>query len=91
MDHDSPLLHFIQRLRDEAHRFAIGSHRIKRGHNMLKNALDEIEGIGAVRRKKLIEHFGSPRAVADAGFPELLQVEGINENIAKKIYTFSHK
>ena len=91
LDHDSPLLHFIQRLRDEAHRFAIGSHRIKRGHNMLKNALDEIEGIGALRRRKLIEHFGSPRAVADAGLPELMQVEGISENIAKKVYTFFHK
>ncbi|MBP5534346.1 MAG: excinuclease ABC subunit UvrC [Alphaproteobacteria bacterium] len=91
LDHDSPLLHFIQRLRDESHRFAIGSHRIKRGHNMLKNALDEIEGIGAFRRKKLIEHFGSPRAVADAGLPELMQVEGISENIAKKVYTFFHK
>ena len=91
LDHDSPLLHFIQRLRDEAHRFAIGSHRIKRGHNMLKNALDEIDGIGGVRRKKLIEHFGSPRAVADASMSELLQVEGISENIAKKVYTFFHK
>lgn len=91
LPHDSPLLHFIQRLRDEAHRFAIGSHRIKRGHNMVKNALNEIDGIGAVRRKKLIEHFGSPKAVADASLPELMQVEGINENIAKKVYTFFHK
>ncbi len=91
LPHESPLLHFIQRLRDESHRFAIGSHRIQRGHNMVKNALAEVEGIGAVRRKKLIEHFGSPRAVADASLPELLQVDGINENIAKKVYTFFHK
>ena len=91
LDHDSALLHFIQRLRDEAHRFAIGSHRIKRGNNMLKTALDEIEGIGSYRRRKLLEHFGSPKAVADASLTELYQVEGISENIAKKIYTFFHK
>lgn len=91
LEHDSPLLHFIQRLRDEAHRFAVGSHRIKRANNMKKNAFDEIEGVGAYRRKKLLEHFGSPKAVAQASLAELSLVEGISENIAKKIYTFFHK
>ncbi len=91
LEHNSSLLHFIQRLRDEAHRFAIGSHRIKRSKNTQKTLLNEIEGIGPHRRKMLIEHFGSPRAVLEASLPELMQVQGISENIAKKIYTFSHK
>ena len=91
LEHNSALLHFIQRLRDEAHRFAVGSHRIKRRKNTQRATLDEIEGIGPHRRKILIQHFGSPRAVLEASLPELMQVEGINENIAKKIYTFSHK
>lgn len=91
LEHKSPLLHFIQRLRDEAHRFAIGSHRIKRKKTSNRLTLDEIEGIGPKRRKLLVQHFGSPRAVLEASLPELMQVEGISENIAKKIYTFSHK
>ncbi|MBE6449966.1 MAG: excinuclease ABC subunit UvrC [Alphaproteobacteria bacterium] len=91
LEHDSPLLHFIQRLRDEAHRFAIGTHRNKRSKNMKKNALDKIEGVGTYRRKNLLEYFGSPNAIASAGINELLQVEGINEKIAKNIYTFFHK
>ena len=60
-------------------------------NNMKKNAFDEIEGVGAYRRKKLLEHFGSPKAVAQASLAELSLVEGISENIAKKIYTFFHK
>ena len=91
LEHNSALLFFIQRLRDEAHRFAVGSHRLKRQKNSLRSSLDEIEGIGSVRRKALLTHFGSPRAVLEASISELMQVAGISENIAKKIYTFSHK
>ena len=91
LPHEDDLLYFIQRLRDEAHRFAIGTHRLKRSKDSMRTVLDEIEGIGSKRRKKLLEHFGSPKAVLDAGLSELQQVDGIDENIAKKIYTFSHK
>ncbi len=91
LERNSALLFFIQRLRDEAHRFAVGSHRMKRQKASLRATLDEIEGIGAVRRKALIAHFGTPRAVLEASVPELMQVPGISENIAKKIYTFTHK
>lgn len=91
LPHESPLLHFIQRLRDEAHRFAIGSHRLKRAKDTMRTALDEIEGVGHIRRKKLLEHFGTPKAVREASLAELMMVDGISENIAKKIYTFFHK
>ena len=91
LERNSALLFFIQRLRDEAHRFAVGSHRIKRQKASLRATLDEIEGIGAVRRKALIAHFGTSRAVLEASVHELMQVPGIFENIKKKIYTFTHK
>ncbi|MBR7158629.1 MAG: excinuclease ABC subunit UvrC [Alphaproteobacteria bacterium] len=87
---DSPLLFYIQRLRDEAHRFAIGSHRNRREKAMFTNRLDDIPGIGAKRKKALLEHFGSARAAAEASLNELLTVEGISENIAKKVYTYFH-
>ena len=87
---NSPLLFYIQRLRDEAHRFAIGSHRNRREKAMFSNKLDNIIGIGAKRKKALLEHFGSAREVAQASLSELLTVEGINENIAKKVYTYFH-
>jgi len=88
---NNPVRYFIQRLRDEAHRFAVGTHRMKRSHDSFKSALDEIEGIGSKRRKMLIEHFGSPRAVFDASLSDLLQVKNLPEKIAKNIYTFLHK
>ena len=90
LDLKSDLIHLIQRLRDEAHRFAIGSHRIRRAKNMFHETLLDIEGIGEKRKKALLRHFGSPRAIAGASLAQLQHVEGISEKIAKKIYTFYH-
>lgn len=90
LDEKSALQHLIQRLRDEAHRFAIGSHRQKRAKNMFHETLLDIEGIGTKRKKDLMIHFGSPREVAGASIAQLMRVTGINEKIAKKIYTFYH-
>lgn len=81
-----PLLHYIQRLRDEAHRFAIGTHRAKRGKSRLKNPLDEVGGIGPKRKKALLHHFGSAKAVAQASLPDLQAVAGISETVAQRIY-----
>ena len=88
---NDPLLFFIQRLRDEAHRFAISTHRAKRKKNLSKSLLDQIEGIGKQRKKSLLNHFGSARAVESASFEELKSVEGIEDNIAKKIYDYFHE
>ncbi len=90
LDLKSNLIHLIQRLRDEAHRFAIGSHRLKRAKNMFHETLLDIEGIGAKRKKELLQHFGSPRAIAGASLEQIMRVPGISEKIAKKIYTFYH-
>jgi excinuclease ABC subunit C len=81
-----PVLYFLQRLRDEAHRFAIGTHRARRTKALARSALDEIPGIGAKRKQALLRHFGSARAVARAGLAELLRVEGISNTVAKKLY-----
>lgn len=81
-----PSLYFLQRLRDEAHRFAIGSHRAKRRQQISKNPLDNIEGIGAKRKKALLHHFGSAKAVARAKMDDLIVVEGISAAIAERIY-----
>ena len=88
---NDPLLFFIQRLRDEAHRFAISTHRAKRKKNLSKSLLDQIIGIGKQRKKSLLNHFGSARAVESASFEELKSVEGIEDNIAKKIYNYFHE
>tara|TARA_Y100000590_G_scaffold68187_1_gene74259 strand:+ start:110 stop:1951 length:1842 start_codon:yes stop_codon:yes gene_type:complete len=85
-----PLLFFMQRLRDEAHRFAISSHRIKRKKNLTKSLLDEINGIGRTRKKALLNYFGSAKAVESASFDDLKRVEGIKVNVAKKIHDFFH-
>ncbi len=85
-----PVLYFIQRLRDEAHRFAIGTHRAGRSKARLTSALDEIPGIGAKRKKALLLHFGSARGVERAGLADLAAVEGISETVAKKIYDHFH-
>ncbi|MBR4926906.1 MAG: excinuclease ABC subunit C, partial [Alphaproteobacteria bacterium] len=74
----------------EAHRFAIGSHRQKRAKNMFHETLKDIEGIGDKRKKDLMIYFGSVREIAGASVAKLMRVPGINEKIAKKIYTFYH-
>jgi len=89
-DHKSALMFLLQRLRDEAHRFAVGSHRAKRSREMFHETLLDIEGIGAKRKKELMAHFGSVRAISGASMMQLMQVDGFNEKIAKKIYTFFH-
>ncbi len=87
----SPILYYLQRLRDEAHRFAIGTHRIKRKADMAKNPLDEIEGVGPGRKRALLHAFGSARGVSRASAADLAKVEGVNEALAGRIYGFFHK
>nr|WP_245318813.1 excinuclease ABC subunit UvrC [Consotaella salsifontis] len=81
-----PVLYFVQRLRDEAHRFAIGSHRARRKKEMLKNPLDEIPGIGPTRKRALLRHFGTAKAVARAAMSDLRKVDGISEATARLVY-----
>ncbi len=91
LEKNDPLLFFIQRLRDEAHRFAVSTHRAKRKKNLSKSLLDQIEGIGKQRKRALLNHFGSARAVESASFDDLKSVDGIEDNIAKKIYDYFHE
>jgi excinuclease ABC subunit C len=86
-----PVLYFIQRLRDEAHRFAIGTHRAKRSKALGANPLDDIEGIGPSRRRALLNHFGSAKSVSKAGIEDLKAVNGISAEMAQKIYDFFHE
>ncbi|EKF20312.1 excinuclease ABC subunit UvrC [Nitratireductor pacificus] len=86
-----PVLYFVQRLRDEAHRFAIGSHRARRKKEMIKNPLDEIGGIGPGRKRSLLHHFGTAKAVSRAGVEDLMAVDGISEAIARQIYNHFHE
>ena len=88
---DDPVLHYLQRLRDEAHRFAIGAHRTRRIGQIGVSVLDEIPGIGANRKKALLLHFGSAKAVQEAGLADLERVEGVSKSVAKKIYSFFHQ
>lgn len=81
-----PVLYFLQRLRDEAHRFAIGTHRTRRAADLTRSALDEIPGIGAGRKRALLHHFGSARAVGAATIEDIKSVPGISETIAQKIH-----
>ena len=85
-----PVLYFLQRLRDEAHRFAISAHRAKRSKAIGQSLLDEVTGIGAARKKALLRHFGSAKGVAAAGIADLQAVEGISAAMAKKIYDHFH-
>ncbi|HEX2151588.1 MAG TPA: excinuclease ABC subunit UvrC, partial [Stellaceae bacterium] len=85
-----PVLYFLQRLRDEAHRFAIGAHRAKRARAIGRSPLDEIAGIGVKRKHALLHHFGSARAVARAGLAEIERVTGISKTVAKKVYDHFH-
>jgi excinuclease ABC subunit C len=85
-----PVLYFLQRLRDEAHRFAIGAHRVRREKAIRGSPLDEIAGIGARRKQALLHHFGSARSVARAGIAEIERVAGISKAVAKKVYDHFH-
>ncbi|MEI8295076.1 MAG: excinuclease ABC subunit UvrC [Alphaproteobacteria bacterium] len=87
---NSPVLHFLQRLRDEAHRFAIGTHRKARQKQLVKSLLDDIPGVGPQRKKALLLHFGSAKAASSAATADLEKVPGINKSIAKKIYAYFH-
>lgn len=82
------VLHYLQRLRDEVHRYAIGAHRTRRKMDITKNPLDEITGIGAARKRALLHHFGSAKAIKSAGVEDLLKVEGISRAQAEKIFAF---
>jgi excinuclease ABC subunit C len=86
----SPVLYYLQRLRDEAHRYVIGGHRKKRSAAIGANPLDEISGVGAGRKRALLQHFGSARAVAGASLTDLSLVSGVSETLAKKIFDFFH-
>jgi excinuclease ABC subunit C len=85
-----PVLYYLQRLRDEAHRFAIGSHRAGRSKARLRSVLDDVPGIGGKRKKALLHHFGSAQAVARAGLADLAAVKGISHGVAQKIYGHFH-
>ncbi len=87
---NDPTLFFLQRLRDEAHRFAISTHRAKRRKNLSRSLLDQISGIGRSRKRALLNHFGSAKSVESASFEDLKSVEGIEEKVAKKIHDFFH-
>ena len=88
---NDPTLFFLQRLRDESHRFAISAHRAKRKKGISKSLLDQIDGIGSIRKRALLNHFGSARAVESASLDEIKSVDGVEEKVAKKIYNFFHE
>ena len=90
LGHNDPVLYFVQRLRDEAHRFAIGTHRAKRAKAVGATPLDEIAGVGAARKRALLAHFGSAKAVSRANLADLKAVDGVSEALAEKIYDFFH-
>lgn len=86
-----PVLYFIQRMRDEAHRYAIGAHRARRSKEITRNPLDEIAGIGPARKRSLLHHFGTAKAVSRAGVEDLVAVEGISQATAQMIYDHFHE
>ena len=86
-----PVLYFVERMRDEAHRFAIGSHRTRRKKDIREAGLQEIPGIGPTRKRALLRHFGTLKAIERASLPDLAQVPGINAETARKIYEFFHE
>ena len=88
---NDPTLFFLQRIRDESHRFAISAHRAKRKKGINRSLLDQIEGIGSIRKRALLNHFGSARGVESASLDEIKSVEGVEEKVAKKIYNFFHE
>ncbi len=89
--HNDPVLYFIQRLRDEAHRFAIGTHRAKRAKSISASPLDDIAGVGAARKRALLAHFGSAKAVSRAALADLKAVDGVSEALAQKVYDHFHE
>jgi excinuclease ABC subunit C len=91
LEPNHPVLHYLQRLRDEAHRFAIGSHRIKRSHALRESTLDQIPGIGSLRKRALLQHFGSSKGVENATLEELARVAGVNKKVAQMIHDFFRK
>jgi excinuclease ABC subunit C len=88
LPHRDPVLYYVQRLRDEAHRFAIGTHRARRKKDMVKNPLDEIEGIGPTRKRALLQRFGSAKAVSRAALADLAAVPGVSSALAQQIYEY---
>ena len=88
--HNDPVLYFIQRMRDEVHRFAIGTHRAKRSKAIGATPLDEVPGVGATRKRALLAHFGSAKAASRADLADLMAVEGISDALAESIYNFFH-
>jgi excinuclease ABC subunit C len=86
-----PVLYFVQRLRDEAHRFVIGAHRAKRKAELARNPLDEIDGIGPTRKRALLRHFGTAKAVSRASIADLVSVDGISGEMARAIYDHFHE
>ncbi len=91
LQRNDPVLYFIQRLRDEAHRFAIGTHRAKRAKAVGATPLDDVPGVGAARKRALLAHFGSAKAVSRANLADLKAVEGVSERLAQTVYDFFHE
>ncbi len=91
LQRNDPVLYFIQRLRDEAHRWANGAHRAKRSRAVGASPLDEIPGVGAARKRALLAHFGSAKAVSRAALPDLMAVDGISEAMAETVYNYFHR
>ena len=91
LKHNDPVLYFVQRMRDEAHRFAIGTHRAKRAKAVGATPLDEVPGVGATRKRALLAHFGSAKAVSRANLADLKAVDGVSDALAETIYAFFHE
>lgn len=91
LNKNDPVLFLMQRIRDEAHRFAIMTHRKKKSKTMFRSPLEEIEGIGSKRKRALLNYFGSAKAIQGASFEDIKNVEGINDFTAEKVYNFFHK
>ncbi len=89
--HNDPVLYFVQRLRDEAHRFAIGTHRAKRAKAVGATPLDDVAGVGAARKRALLQHFGSAKAVSRAALADLKAVDGVSDALAQKVYDYFHE
>ena len=88
---NDPVLYYLQRLRDEAHRYVIGAHRQKRASAISATPLDDVPGIGPTRKKALLHHFGSAKAISQAGEADLRLVPGVSAKIAARIYSYFHQ